>query len=699
MRRALSGLSMVVIGLGATIAPHAQAQASDGVTLRTGVTIKPDPPFDRWCLGMRCAAPGSKGPLFAPPAFIAPASTDGLLEAKAKSALVHALDAAAKAALGDTYNEAVADLATAIAATASGSQDHLQQVGGLGAASLRAGLTYELETILAAEPTCEGPRRFDAIYEGLAISVALMPLDFPQRRGIVAPGCEGTAHGAARAVDGAILRALIDAAKLAALQGALRSVEDVRRKCGGAPADASEDTRQRARAALDALNAGTVSALASALRRLSSSAPSPSTPAAPSTPPATSATDAACASAFDGLRTLDPIPLEGLAAAGLGDASLPALASVASETTDPSMQLWVRIATGGLTREDMNALVTGLAHRAGLPVDTPVLSGVVGILDRAIVVRDGSITIDPNLVLAYLRETYDADDEGKVALRSLVGLQPSPWIVELNGGVPNVDFTQQKVVADLSFGYSTKALGVVGRGWIDTYDIDSSGTHSDYTHAGGSVEGWWLSGEPTAPWRLELRLSGEFDYYDTTTYPLVNALDNFYDFDSRIGRGNALVGVRYGRPSDRVTANLLVGGGGQYEDPDTTTFNGVNTLVLQSDDNFSGDVTGRLAARWRIVPAIFGARVRAESTYFSITREQLTVASKASGSLGTTASVEQEQQLEVHARLFLDADIASLSGFVPAVFGGLDYLNIQGSATGTSTVIPSLGIGIVRQSP
>ena len=274
---------------------------------------------------------------------------------------------------------------------------------------------------------------------------------------------------------------------------------------------------------------------------------------------------------------------------------------------------------------------------------------------------------------------------------------PSPWVAELNGGIPNVDFAQAKVVADLSFGYSTGPLGVVGRGWIDTYNIASTQTHDDYTHAGGSVEGWWLSSDSAAPLRLELRLAGEFDYYDTTTYPLVNPLSNFYDFDSRMGRGNVLVGAYYGQPDDRVTLHGQLGGGMQYEDPDTTTFTGGKRIVLHSDTDVTADATARLWARVRVVPGRFSVRLRAESTYFTITREQLSFASTGGGV--TSSSVERDQQIEVHARLFCDADVAALFGFVPAIFVGLDYLGIQGSATSSSNVIPSLGIGIVREDP
>ena len=178
-----------------------------------------------------------------------------------------------------------------------------------------------------------------------------------------------------------------------------------------------------------------------------------------------------------------------------------------------------------------------------------------------------------------------------------------------------------------------------------------------------------MSGEPEAVLRLELRLAGEFDYYDTTSYPLVNPLSNFYDFDSRMGRGNVLVGVHNRQPDDRIALHVQLGGGVQYEDPDTTTFTGGKTIVLHSDTDVTADATARLWGRVRVVPGTFGVRLRAESTYFRITREQLSFTPAGGGV--TSTSVELEQQIEVHGRLFLDADIASYRGFVPAIFLGL----------------------------
>jgi hypothetical protein len=363
------------------------------------------------------------------------------------------------------------------------------------------------------------------------------------------------------------------------------------------------------------------------------------------------------------------------------------------------MALIVRLGSGATSTDDIRALVETLVKAAGLPTDAPVLKDAVNALPRAISVAEGAATLDPKVILNFLLEQYDVDDDGKPGLRSVVRFLPSHWVFELNGGIPNVDFSQQKVVADMSVGYATKKVGLVGRGWIDTYTINDAQTHNDYMHAGGSLEGWWLTGDAADKLRVELRLAGAFDYYDTTTFPLKDPLNNYYDFDSRMGRGTGFVGVRYGTSTDPFSMQLLLGGGLQYEDPDTSHWTANKGYTLASDQNVTAQTSGRLVVRWHIVPRIVGVRLRGESTYFSITREELAAAISGSGGpLTTSSTVDREQQLELHGRMFVDADIASIAGFVPAVFGGIDYIGIQGTTTSTSTAIPLLGAGIVRNS-
>jgi len=656
------------------------------------VVTRREPPFDYWCLARLCPGQAQERPSpLKLPATIAPNVAQGLLEQKLKGALSDALETAARAALGPEYNEAVADLSEAIAATAAGDPDRLATLGGLGASAMRVALVYHLDTLVPGDAACVGPRRIDAIYEGLGVTVTLAPLRFPKKRGATSAACAETAKKAAIAVDGAVLVAITSPEVRRAVVSIEQALDDARKNCGSLTGT-TDDTLARVRAASDTFSATRVGAVAHALRALGAATP---TTAAPGTPPQPSAAEQACTKSLDTLRAADPATFEALAGAALADVAIAPLAVLFAGSQDAGTALVVRVATGTATRDDMVSLVGALAKAAALPVGAPVLGDALGALPNAVVVQDGAPTVDPNALLAFLADKYDVGDDGKPSLRSLLDLQPTPWVFELNGGLPNVDFSQQKVVADVSIGYATKSIGVVGRGAVDTYNLADSQVHDDYTHAGGSLEAWWLSGELTRSLRLEIRLAGGFDYYDTTSYPRQDALSNFYDFDSRVGRGTAFVGLRYGAPLDRVSLQLLLGGGGQYEDPDTTRFTSGNTFSLNSQANFSGQASGRLLVRVRIVPQIIGARLRAETIYFDLTREALSYVNSG-GVQTTTSSVEVQQQLEVHSRLFLDADIASFAGFVPAVFGGLDYLGIQGSSTSTSALIPVLGVGIVR---
>ncbi len=126
--------------------------------------------------------------------------------------------------------------------------------------------------------------------------------------------------------------------------------------------------------------------------------------------------------------------------------------------------LLARMASGSESADDMRALVDSLLGSLGLPMSTPVLKDAVGALRQSIVVQDGAATVDPNVIIAFLMNRYDVDDDGRPGLRSFLGLQPTPWVFELNGGVPDVDISQQKIVADASVGCATRALGIVGRG-------------------------------------------------------------------------------------------------------------------------------------------------------------------------------------------------------------------------------------------
>jgi hypothetical protein len=195
----------LVVTLGAalmlsSVAADSHAQGAGPTSSSdTSVTIAREAPFDKWCAAPFCKDAMRRPALVKVPAFIAPNATDGLLEQKTKRALSDALEAAAKATLGPTYNRAVADVAEAIAATVTTDRQRLEKLGGLGAAIVRGALAYHMDRIVESDPKCVGARRIDAIYAALGITVTLMPLDF-FRGGdpTVSAACVDTAKRAAR---------------------------------------------------------------------------------------------------------------------------------------------------------------------------------------------------------------------------------------------------------------------------------------------------------------------------------------------------------------------------------------------------------------------------------------------------------------------------------------------------------------------
>ncbi len=712
MRRPLSGALLVALAASALVAESGAARA-DTPPRSSEVALVREAPFDHWCLAPLCSAPDRHPSLVRLPTPRSSSAPRGLLEERLDDVLAKSLTRAAREAAGSSFNLATVDLVEAIGAALVADGDQLAKQGGVAGAVIRAGLTYQLDRTVPQAPGCDGARRLDAIYEGLALSPALAPLGFPMRRGHVPAACVSTARTTEHAVDAAIARALVPAGARADARAVESAVADVRTSCSPALAAASA----RATAAQQVAQASTIVELADKLRALRAtplppppvpaSPPPPAVddagvadtdagappPAPPPPPPPPSPAAQACTKAVDALAIIDPARLEPFAQQGLADAPLSALAAALDTPPLPSMAVVTRLGTGTTSAGDLRALVAAIVP----PGKMPLVSDAIAALPAAIVSVGNSGTVDPGVIRSYLARRYDVGDKGVPVLRSLLGLEPTPWVFDLNGGVPSADFAEQKVVADASVGYATREIGVIGRGWVDTYNIDDSQTHNDYTHAGGSIEGWWLSGGATAQLRVELRVAGAFDYYDTTTYPRQDALSNFYDFDSRMGRGTAFVGLRYGAPVDRASLALLVGGGMQYEDPDTTQSTGALTIGLASQQNTSAQAAARLLVRWHIVPKIIGVRLRGHSVYFSITREELD-ASVGGGTVTTSSTVDQQQQIEVHGRLFLDADVASFGGFIPAVFGGLDYIGIQGTSTTTSATLPIIGAGITRES-
>jgi len=275
---------------------------------------------------------------------------------------------------------------------------------------------------------------------------------------------------------------------------------------------------------------------------------------------------------------------------------------------------------------------------------------------------------------------------------TLLGLQESPFVFDVSGGIPKLMTNDIRFVGNATIGYQTRSFGVVGEGGLAYFDLGSGGFSSDNTHAHGTLQGWYLTGSPASTMRLELRLNGGIDYYDATTIsaPVSNTLQQFNDFDAMVIRGTANVGFRY-RLQDRFFLAARGGGGAQYSTYDTTAV-GASGIQFNSPDTFSERGEAHADLRWRFWPERLALRSVAEGAVFYLTSDALVFSAPTGGKATTSVSTSNAFQAELSGRVFIDVDIARVLGFVPAVWAGLDYVNEQ---TGTATV-PSAGIGVFR---
>jgi hypothetical protein len=74
------------------------------------------------------------------------------------------------------------------------------------------------------------------------------------------------------------------------------------------------------------------------------------------------------------------------------------------------------------------------------------------------------------------------------------------------------------------------------------------------------------------------------------------------------------------------------------------------------------------------------------------------VVNPATGSVTVSVVEGLATQLEVSSRTFLDADVASVLGFVPGINGGLDYVLLRNGGTVERTVLPVFGAGVRREA-
>lgn len=678
----------------------AHAQAAAPTAAEQEVPLTREPPFDTWCFAPLCVTPGAPQPLRPPIAL--PSTRDvGLLEQQLRATVVKSVEDAARDVAASWNHRASRDVLRAIGAVLSKDESALARSKGLGAAALRAGLVIETMRMVPTDTRCTGARRVDAIYEGLAIGPA-SALGFTEATGRVTASCVDTAKEASRAMSRAVLAALADAAR-PTLESAAATLPNVKTSCDPKTTGVDDATFATLSAIAELPDRLTVLDASKSLGRLRLAREA-------------LARDSVhlgdvCGKAIEASLAIDVAPLDRLASAGLGEAPVRALAEELAATTAPckgdptvcrGMMVLGGIAqsmmkSGGTPREQLATVIKSLVENVVPPGEDPGLAlAAVKALEAAIVSAGQGATIDPDLVLAEIEKRYALDD-GKPTLRTLLGLGPSPWVFELNGGVPKLDSGDFKIVGDTTLGYDGgKAFGVIVRGGVRYYDFVSPVLSTDNLDAQGWLESWLVTGDERSTFRFEGRLAGGSEYVDTTTLskPAGLGRTNFGDYDSLLIRASLLFGFRI-RPSERFGLRILGGGGFQYETFDSTSVD-QNGVKFKSPDTTSGQGSGRIDARWRIVPSIVSARAHAEAQYFTITREELSFSANTTGASQTGISLTTQIQLFVNSRVFVDADIASFGGFVPAVFAGADYTYLQAPQGERSTTVPVFGVGIVR---
>src|SRR5690606_27203466 len=107
---------------------------------------------------------------------------------------------------------------------------------------------------------------------------------------------------------------------------------------------------------------------------------------------------------------------------------------------------------------------------------------------------------------------------------------------------------------------------------------------------------------------------------------------------------------------------------------------------------------GRLRAQLAVWPRYVALRIRGDGTRYSVSRQSETLLFTAGGNSVIQTS-DTSVVTEIHGRAFLDAEVARFFGFVPGLFGGLDYLSVDSSSDGVvSAVTPVFGAGVRQVS-
>jgi hypothetical protein len=276
-----------------------------------------------------------------------------------------------------------------------------------------------------------------------------------------------------------------------------------------------------------------------------------------------------------------------------------------------------------------------------------------------------------------------------------VGPWSDKWLFSLNGAAAKLDSGNVGFSGDMGIGYHEEGWGGFVHGRGDFYRLKSSSAIVDSRRGGGDLDAWATVAGDRA-FSLELRGSVGASGEKSQNTDLLDVTDTFFAEDKAFaGRGQILAGILY-RPDLRFAFGTWLGGGASYERVSHTYLMQDGQLDLNVLRSTNAMASGRVRAQWLAVPGWFAVRLRGDGTRRAIKRTSLNI-DRSGGTLNAENTISLFTELEISSRLFLDAEMARVTGFVPSIYGGIAYFSQSGDSGTVSATIPVFGAGVRRE--
>jgi hypothetical protein len=268
--------------------------------------------------------------------------------------------------------------------------------------------------------------------------------------------------------------------------------------------------------------------------------------------------------------------------------------------------------------------------------------------------------------------------------------------VDASAGWPALASDEIRVNGDLELGFEGTKWGVAAHGELSYFDVVSGLGSVENIHFGGGIDAWHLTGTEQDRFRFEVRGAFSGGLYDAED---LNTTALFADQSSVVGRGNLLLGGRY--QWARLAFGVLGGGGGQIESFNALTV-GQNTssdpgsIIIEDTEKFTIQFEGRAFSRFQLLKETLSLRFKVELRQFEITRDNRLLNLSLGQTPSQTVALQATTHFEVRLRIFLQADAFAFLGFVPAIFFGLDVIEISSDLGIIESTVPVLGVDLVR---